>query len=508
MAKAKKSAYETLLEISKGHAVIGSVAELLSWDQETYMPQDGIELRGLQSEALAALLHKEKTSPKFIKALRALINPETKEIVDTNTTKQQQAALREWSRDYLKDSKIPASLVRQFAKTCSKASHVWQEARAHNNFQLFAPHLEKVVSLSRKKADYLGFKEHPYDALLDLYEPDVTTAHLTTLFGRLKLPLIALLRKITAHTPPSTAFLKGTFSKEKQLHFVKQLMPLMGLNPKGTRLDLSAHPFCAPFYPSDIRMTTRIHADDLPSNIFSVLHEGGHALYHQQLPMEHFGSPLCEALSYGIDESQSRWWEVFVGHSLPFWTHFFPLLQQEFPEKLQGVHLNDFYKAINLVKPSLIRVEADEVSYCLHIILRFEIEKALIEGTLKVKDIPDVWRSSMTEYLGVTPQRDDEGCLQDIHWATGGIGYFPSYALGNLYAAQFFASFQKEHPQWKEEIAKGDLLFIGKWLKEKIHRHGREFPPEKLIERVTGEPLSEKAFLSYLEEKYQALFHL
>jgi carboxypeptidase Taq len=282
----------------------------------------------------------------------------------------------------------------------------------------------------------------------------------------------------------------------------------MGFRLSSSRLDTSAHPFCSGMQPKDTRMTTRIDPENIMFNLGAVLHEGGHGLYNMNLPIEHYGSPLCEQVSLGIDESQSRFWETLIGQSHAFWQHFFPLLQQELPEQFGGVVLDEFYHAINSVKSSFIRVDADEVTYNLHVIIRFEIEKALIEGTLKVKDIPGFWNSKMREYLGICPEFDGQGCLQDIHWSLGYIGYFPTYTLGNLYSAQFFEAFEKAHPHWKEQVAKGSLDFIRDWLKENIHRHGRQFQPEELCKRVTGKPLSQEPYIHYLTTKYRKLYRL
>jgi carboxypeptidase Taq len=255
-------------------------------------------------------------------------------------------------------------------------------------------------------------------------------------------------------------------------------------------------------------MTTKVHPENIMSNIGAVLHEGGHGLYNMNLPFEHYGSPLCEQVSLGIDESQSRWWETLIGQSYPFWQHFFPLLQEEFSEQFSGVLLDDFYRAINTVKPGLIRIDADEVTYNLHIIVRFEIEKGLIEGSLKVKEVPDAWNSKMREYLGVSPEFDGQGCLQDTHWSLGYVGYFPTYTLGNLYSVQFFNTFAQAHPNWKERVAQGSLDFIRDWLKENIHRYGRQYIPGELCEKVTAKALSEEPYVTYLNKKYRDLYHL
>jgi carboxypeptidase Taq len=502
------SAYDKLLTLSKTTTLMNSVEGLLDWDQETYMPKDAIEIRSQQIELLASLVHRQRTSKGFAKALSALIDIETGEVSDTRLNSAQIAALREWRRDFQKAVKLPNVFVKQFAKTTSTASHVWKTAKEHNDFKSFAPHLEKVVSFSRKKADILGFKEHPYDALLDLYEPEMKTSILTPLFSKLKLPLTQLLKNINIKTPFHEDFLYRHCPRHQQLEFSHKILHKMGFHSSTSRLDTSAHPFCNGMHPKDTRMTTKVHPENIMSCIGAVLHEGGHGLYNMNLNLEHFGSPLCQSVSLGIDESQSRWWETLIGQSYFFWQHFFPLLQEEFPEQFGGIPLEDFYRAINAVKPGLIRIEADEVTYNLHVIVRFELEKALIEGSLKVKEIPDAWNNKMREYLGISPEFDSQGCLQDVHWSLGYIGYFPTYTLGNLYSVQFFTAFEKAHPNWKEHVSQGSLDFIRDWLKENIHKYGRQFTPNELCQRVTGKALNEEPYLSYLTKKYSALYHL
>ena len=504
----KNNAYNKLHALSKSISLMGSIQSLLDWDQETYMPQEGIEIRSQQIEILASLVHRQKTSKGFAKALAALIDLETGEIVDDRLDAAQIAALKEWRRDYMRAIKLPNAFVKQFAKVTSSASHEWKAAKEHNDFKAFAPHLEKVISLSRKKADILGFKEHPYDALLDLYEPEMKTSVLTPLFSKLKLSLTQLLKEISVKPAFKEDFLYRYCSKYKQLDFAHKILHKMGFSPSTSRLDTAVHPFCTGLHPKDTRMTTRIHPESVMSNIGAVLHEGGHGLYNMNLPIEHYGSPLCEPVSLGIDESQSRLWETLIGQSAPFWQHFFPLLQEEFPEQFGSVLFDEFYHAINLVKPGFIRIDADEVTYNLHVVVRFELEKALIEGSLKVKDLPDAWNDKMREYLGVSPQLDSQGCLQDIHWSLGYIGYFPTYTLGNLYSVQFLNAFEKAHPNWREAVAQGSLDCLRNWLKENIHKLGRQYTPEALCQKVTGQPLTEEAYVAYLTKKYRSLYHL
>ncbi|MBI2743745.1 MAG: carboxypeptidase M32 [Chlamydiales bacterium] len=500
--------YTKFHELSKTVALLHSIHQLLEWDQEIYMPPGAIEARALQVELIAGLSHKQKTSPAYAKALGKLIDLASGEILDKTLPPEKMAALREWRRDYLNEKKLPQAFVKNFAKITSAGVHAWAEARKQNNFSLFAPHLEKIVKISRKKAELLGYKAHPYDALLDLYEPGMTSAQLSPLFARLKSSLTQLVKEIKARPAPREDFLHGSFSPEKQNEFSQILLKAMGFDKETSRLDLSVHPFCVSLHPKDTRMSTRLHPDYLMSNIFSVIHEGGHGLYNRGFKVENFGSPLGESASLGMDESQSRWWETRIGRSEAFWKHFFPQLQNLFPEKLKEISLHDFHRAINSVEASLIRVEADEVTYSLHVIVRFELEMALLDGSLKVKDLPKAWNRKMQEYLGITPSSDAEGCLQDIHWSMGGIGYFPTYTLGNLYASQIFAAFEKKYPEWKERVSKGDLGFIREWLTENLHQYGRQFSAEEILIRLTGGPLTEKPFVTYLEEKYHRLYDI
>ncbi len=505
MAKDPQALYEKLHSLSLASTTLHSIESLLHWDQSTYLPKGAIGFRARQIEEISHLIHKQHTSPSFRKALNALIDIETGEIVYDSLDKRQIAALQRWRKDYLHATKLPASFIRKFASDSSHSTHAWTLSKEKNDYKSFAPHLQKMIDLNRKKADYLGYKEHPYDALLDLYEPDIFTAQLTQLFGHLKIELTSLVKEIVQKFPSAQGWKECEFPKDKQHIFLKTILGRMGFSEDTFRLDESAHPFCSGLHPKDVRMTTHTYSHDPLNAIFSTLHEAGHGLYDMHLPEEHFGSPLAEAISFGIHESQSRFWETIIGQSLPFWTHFYPVLQEHFPLELKDISLPQFYRIVNHVKPSLIRIESDEVTYCLHNIIRFEIEKALLEGKMKVKELPEVWEEKMRAYLGVVPRTDAEGCLQDIHWSLGYFGYFPSYALGNLYAAQLFGAFKKSHPNWQDNVSKGDLFFIKEWLKENVHKHGREFTSAELLERITNSPLKETNYINYLKEKYNGI---
>ena len=411
--------------------------------------------------------------------------------------------MKEWRRDFLIATKLPKAFVEKMAQLTSESIMVWAKARQEDRFSLFAPYLEKLIDCSFEKARYLGCEKNPYDALLDHYEPDLKERDVDAIFSKLKEEIKTLLKKISACKQVDNSFLEGDFDHEKQMAFSKEILSSMGYDFSHGRMDISTHPFSTSFHPTDSRITTRMYTKNLIDCILATIHEGGHSLYEMGLPVEHFGSPLCESISLGVHESQSRFWETRIGQSKPFWVHFLPKLQKLFPI---DVSLEDFWMGINKVQPSLIRVEADEVTYPLHVILRFEIEKGFFNGSIKVKDLPDVWREKMKDLLGIVPKNDREGCLQDIHWAIGAFGYFPTYTLGNLFAAHIFLAFQKDFPDWEKRVAAGDLIFIRNWLKEKVHQHGRRYTSKELMEKIHSDTFSEKPYVDYLNKKYSQIY--
>lgn len=495
---------ELSVEIHHYHSIL----TLLHWDQETYMPTGGIGPRSHQTALISTLIHEKKTSRRFKELLGKLISLSTGKPKVKGLSKSHLAILREWHKDYLRANKLPPSFVKTFSQLTTESSQIWAEAKKQNNFKLFAPFLEKIIGMARKKAEILGFEDHPYDALLEGYEPCMTTRKVETIFAGLEKELKQLLSQITSSRQIDDRFLHKKVDEQKQMELGRMILSHLPLDLDYTRLDRSAHPFSLALHPHDSRITTRTLPRAFMSNIFSVLHEAGHSLYEMGLPTKTWGTPLSEATSLSIHESQSRWWETLIGRSLPFWTHLYPHLQKALPTQLKGISLERFYRAINRVMPSLVRVEADEVTYGLHVILRFEIEKQLISGDLQVADLPAMWNAKMKEYLGVTPPNDAQGCLQDIHWSLGDFGYFPTYALGNLFAAQFFASFSKTHPDWSERVATGDLSFIRDWLRTHIHSWGRMYNSDELAKRITHKPLSESAYCNYLKSKYSAIYHI
>lgn len=476
------------------------------------MPAGGGAARADQLATLQALAHDRFVSPEIEALLGRWVDPTTGEPTDREGDTWNQPAralLREVWRDFSRAKKLPSHFVKRLGRESSLAQQAWTEARAKSDYQRFLPHLRTMVALKREEADYLGYAHSPYDALLDTYEPGATVSQLQPLFAALRGRLVPLLERVlSSPVAIDDAVLFRSYDIGKQLEFSRLVLTAMGYDFNKGRLDWAAHPFTTSFHPSDVRVTTRAYEKEFPVCLLSCIHEGGHALYDQGLDPTHYGSPLGEALSLGIHESQSRLWENCVGRSRPFWRCFYPMLQQAFPEALAGVDLAVFYAAINRVKPSLIRVEADELTYNLHIMLRFEIELDVIEGRSAVEDLPTIWKDKMTSYLGVVPERDAEGVLQDLHWSTGAFGYFPTYTLGNLYAAQFYDQARRDITNLEGEIEAGRLIVLTQWLNQKIHRWGRTFTTDQLARRVTGRDLSPEPFLTYLETKYAELYKL
>jgi len=497
-----------LLEIQR----INSAASLLSWDQETYMPAGGGEARAEQISTFQGIAHEKLVSPEIEQLLAGWVDLQTGEIRDSPGDAWDEATrslLREVWRDYSRAKKLPSHFVVTLSRECSLAQQVWAEAKENHAFSQFLPNLRTVLALKREEAEYLGYRDSPYDALLDVYEPGSTIAALRPLFVQIKGRLVPLLKKIqqsSVHIDDTILF--HTFDQARQLEFGRMVLIAMGYDFERGRLDLAAHPFTTSFHPTDVRVTTRVHEHDLQSCLFSCIHEGGHGLYDQGLDLQYFGTPLGDSVSLGIHESQSRMWENCVGRSRAFWQFFYPMLQQTFHHQLRFLDGEQFYAAINRVKPSLIRVEADELTYNLHIMLRFEIEQDLIEGKTRAEDLPGIWNQKMEEYLGIVPSNDAEGVLQDVHWSLGAFGYFPTYTLGNLYSVQFYEQAKLEIPHLEDEIAAGQLMMLRRWLGQKIHRWGRMFTPDQLAQRVTGKSLDPEPFLSYVERKYGELYQL
>ncbi|OFZ22305.1 MAG: hypothetical protein A2X94_02325 [Bdellovibrionales bacterium GWB1_55_8] len=477
---------------------------VLEWDQQTYMPEKGNEARSRQMALLASLAHEKQTSEQlgeWISALQA----------ESSLSAEQKALVREAKRDRDKAVNVPASLVREISETAGKAHATWSEARKKNRFRDFAPSLKRLIELKTQEALARGVPggRVPYDVLLDDFEPGATVEFLNPIISEARDISRAALEAIQgSRKKPKFAILQKIYPDAAQEKFGRFVMDHMGYDLAAGRLDRSVHPFTTSFDADDVRITTRYEERWLPSSLFGIIHECGHALYEQGLPRRHMGTPLGEAVSLGIHESQSRFWENQVGRSREFWQYFFPSAKKAFPKALGTTKLDDFHFAVNAVRPSLIRVEADEVTYNLHIVVRYELEQALFSGDLSVEDLPEAWNSKMKNYLGLKPKKDSEGVLQDVHWSFGGFGYFPTYLLGNLYASQWTATLRKSMPDFRKKISTGKLLPIKKWMNENIHQYGRLYPAHELAARISGEPLNPKHFDSYLKEKYGNLYQV
>ena len=501
-----EQAYQDLLQRSKEIALIGSTSAVLGWDQEVNMPPKGAEWRAEQSAYLSGLAHRKSTDPKINDLLLAI---EKSDLV-SDPLGDVAVNVREWRHQYDRATKLPTEFVEIFSRTASLAQHVWAEARAKSDFSLYAPKLGELIELTKQKADYFGYDDKPYDALLDEFEPGEKTENVKRLFAGLREELVPFLQAIVnAPRQPDASIVEDRhYPVDRQRILGEMASAAYGLDYASARLDVSTHPFSTNFGPGDQRITTRFDPRNFGDSFFSVLHETGHALYEQNLPDEFFGLPRGDAVSLGIHESQSRTWENLVGRSRAFWQHFYPITRQLFPQTLADVSMEDFHFAVNAVKPGYIRVEADEVTYNLHIMLRFEIEQAIINEGLPVEEIPAAWNALFKEYLGLDVPDDSLGVLQDIHWSFGAIGYFPTYALGNLYGAQFFAQARKEIPDLDAHFAAGDFEPLLNWLREHIYQHGQRYRAHDLVQVITGEPLSYKPLMSYLRNKYSDLYGL
>ncbi len=494
-------ALRTFRDLNRELADLRSIASTLNWDQETTMPPAGTPFRANQDATLATLYHQKLTSPQYGAILEQL---EEEELDEWN-----RVSLREARRAYDKATRVPEALVGELAETCSMAYEAWVEARQKSDLAHFSPWLEKIIHLKRQQAHCLVEGDVPYDAMLDEYEPKMTVARLDPLLDTLRPLLTELVERIRLSPhQPDKGLLRGRFTQERQLELGTTVITAMGFDWKAGRLDVSPHPFCCGLNPGDVRITTRYSEEDFSVGFFGIVHEAGHALYEQGLQAERFGEPACETISLGVHESQSRLWEIFVGRSRPFWEYWFPRLIDAFPESFASVALEDFLHAVNQVEPSLIRVDADEVTYGLHVILRYEIEKALFEDSLEIRDVEGVWNQKMEEYLGLTPPDAARGVLQDVHWSHGLFGYFPTYLLGTLYASQLFQQAREDIPDLETQIARGEMLQLLEWLRQKVHRHGKRYSADELLRQVTGRAPDAACFLEYLNRKYSELYRL
>jgi carboxypeptidase Taq len=484
-------------------ATLRSCAALLDWDERTYMPRNGSEHRGNQASLLAGMTHEKFVSPRNGEILENIINDGIK-LDDDNLDA---ANIRELKRIYDKEVKIPKSLVEELSKTIVMSQGAWQEAREKSDFASFRPWMEKVYALRIRQAEAVGYSTTPYDAMLDDFEPGATTKSVAAVFANLRGELVDLIAKIKdSGRVPDLSIITRDYPVDAQAKFGSEAAKAIGFSFDSGRLDITTHPFCTGLGPHDIRITTRYNKNHFPQAFFGILHEAGHGIYEQGLPSENYGLPTGDSVSLGIHESQSRMWENLIGRGRPFWQHFYPKAQAAFPQALSGVKFDDFYFAINDVRPSYIRVEADEATYNLHILLRFEIESSIVNGELKVADVPAIWNERFKKYFGIVPENDAEGCLQDVHWSAGLIGYFPTYTLGNLYSTQFFAKAKADIAGLEQQIASGNFVELLKWLRSNIHCHGQRYRAEDLVKRVTGKPLDHKPLIDYLKNKYGSLY--
>jgi carboxypeptidase Taq len=499
MARSAEEAYAELVRREKERALLGSCAGVLGWDERTYMPTQGVVLRAEQLALLARLNHERLTAAEMGALLTAA------EGGDGDATAA--ANVRRIRRLYDRAVKMPPRLVEELARAAILGQQAWQVARRQRQFSLFRPHLERIVELKRQEAAAVGYTQTPYDALLDEFEPGATTAEIEQTFMALRQQLAPLVAGIVASgVRAPVEVLRRDYPVDRQRIFAESAAAAVGFDFAAGRLDVTAHPFCTGIGPGDVRICTRYDPQFFSAAFFGVLHEAGHGIYEQQLDREQFGLPAGTPCSLGIHESQSRLWENYVGRSRPFWEHFFPRARQTFFESLGDVSLDSFYFAVNDVRPSFIRVEADEATYNLHIILRFQLEQALVSGDLPASDLPMAWKEKFQEFFHLTPGDDAEGCLQDIHWGAGLFGYFPTYTLGNLYAAQFMEAARRELGDLDEPFRRGEFTPLKEWLAAKIHRHGQRYPAAELCRRVTGQPLSPEPLMRHLHAKFAPLY--
>lgn len=484
---------------------IGQAGALLHWDMETNMPPGGAQQRGEQMATLSRISHGMFTDDETGK----LLEDAAAELADADYETTEASMIRVVRRDYEDAVKLPTEFVAEFTQLTSDAHHSWVKAREQDDFSLFQPDLERIVEMSRQKAEYLGYDENPYDALLQEYERSLTTAQVQALFDEHRQELIDLVAEIDkVKDRVKDDMLRQPFPVESQRAFGEMVAEAIGYDFERGRLDESVHPFSTSFGKGDSRITTRYDDGWLNPALFGTMHECGHSMYEQGIGDDINGTMLGSGTSLSVHESQSRTWENLVGRSLNFWQWAFPRLKEHFPNEFDSVDIMSFYRAINKVQPSFIRVEADECTYNLHIMLRFEIEQAIIKGDLPVSEIPDRWNGMFNDFLGLTPASDAVGCLQDIHWSMGGFGYFSTYALGNLLSVQYYNQAVTDAPTITDEIADGNFAPLLAWLRENIHQHGRKFDTQELTKRVTGETITSRPYIDYLKDKFSDIYGL
>lgn len=493
--------YQQYQQILRKISDINFAAGVLQWDQETYMPPKGAEFRAQQLATLSGLAHQHFTDEKLGKLLDELIK-------DTSLSEKEQKNVKQSHKDFFRYKKYNTEFVEELSRTISETFQAWHNAKSNNDFKSYAPFLNKLLTLKKKECELLGYDQHPYDAMLDQYEPGAKSADLKVLFDEVKTKLVEFVKQIAQKPQNPDAFMFLEYDEQKQWDFSLYLLKQMGYDFEAGRQDKSSHPFTTHFNANDVRVTTRVNKNNLNEIIWSTIHEGGHALYEQGIPISEYGLPSGEYISLGIHESQSRLWENNVGRSLAYWEFNFPKLQALFPENLGNKTTMDFYKAMNIVKPSLIRTNADELTYHFHILIRFEIEMALFEDKLTVNDLPEFWNAKYKEYLGIEVPNDTQGVLQDVHWSHGSFGYFPTYSLGSFYAAQFMHMAYKQIENLEEKIKNGNLLPLLEWLRTNIHQFGKQYTAEEICKKISDEVLNFNYFMNYAKKKYSFIYNL
>lgn len=480
---------------------LGRAAAVLGWDQQVNMPPGGGEARGRQLGTLGKIAQE-----KFIADEVGQLLDDLKSEFEPGS--DEAAMIRVAARSYEKAKRVPPSFIVEQAVVTAKAFDAWVEAKAKSDFSIFQPHLEKVVELVRKYVSFHPQADHPYDTLLDDYEPGMKTADVQAIFDELRPQQVELIKAIAASKQVKDDFLHKKYNEKKVWDFSETIIKRFGYDFNRGRQDKAPHPFETTFSVNDVRITNRFETDNPLATLFSAMHESGHAMYEQGVNPAYERTALESGASLAIHESQSRMWENIVGRSFPFWEHFYPALKEIFPSQLDGVGVRAFYKGINKVEPSLIRVNADEATYNLHIMLRLELEIAMVEGKVNVKDLPEIWNAKMQEYLGIVPPNDAKGVLQDVHWSGGSIGYFSTYALGNLVSAQLWEKIEKDIKGLDENFRKGDFSELLGWLHKNIHQYGRKFEPQTLMLNVTGSKITPAPYVRYLKKKYGEIYGL
>jgi carboxypeptidase Taq len=477
-------------------------ASLLEWDEQVYMPQGGAATHGNMVATIRKTAHEKLIADetgRLIEAAETLLPALDPDSDDYRTIKVT-------AHDYHRARRVPAAFVAEQAQAVSAAQHAWIEARSKSDYKTFQPHLERLIDLKKRYISFFPPTAHPYDVLLDEFEPGVTTADIKAIFAALRPRQVELIRAIAERPQVDDAFLRVPYDERELWHFGEEVMTAFGFDWTRGRQDRSVHPFATGIGPDDVRITTRVVEKEPFSLLFGTAHETGHALYEQGIDSAFTRSLLGAGASLGVHESQSRLWENLVGRSRPFWDHFFPKLQARFPAQLGSVTASDFYRGINRVQRSLIRVESDEATYNLHIMLRVEMEIAMLSGDVRTSDLPDLWNSRMQEYVGVVADSDARGILQDIHWSIGAMGYFATYTLGNLISAQLWEAYGRANPERDDQIRRGDFSALLAWLRQNVHRYGRKYEPQELVERVTGSRIDPESYLAYLESKYGEIY--